>query len=234
MTTKGIIFSAPMVRALYDGRKTQTRRLINPQPQLFETDEGLCDVGLFLDGEGRNRITTGRVITTQSVPYCPSDRLYVRESAAIASIFTDVFEVRYAAHQGASHTEFVERIPVAKVGTPPAKWAYSTWPKYRRSIHMPRVWSRLWLNVINVRVQRLQDITEADALAEGCSNKRPDPTDDVLTIRPTNGARLNYAELWNALHTDEGTRWQDNPWIVAITFATHHGNIDGDLAGGAQ
>jgi len=220
MTTKGIIFSAPMVRALYEGRKTKTRRLINPQPQLFETDEGLCDVGLFLDGEGRNRITTGRVITTQSVPYCPGDRLYVRESAAIASNFTDVFEVRYAAHERASHTEFVEHIPVAKIGTPPAKWAKATWPKYRPSIHMPRAWSRLWLDLTEVRIERLQDISEADAEAEGYPGKTG------CELCPSEW----YAGLWNTLHTDEGTRWGDNPWVIALTAAVHHGNVDGEQA----
>lgn len=217
MTSKGIIFSAPMVRALYAGRKTQTRRLINPQPQTFETDQGPCDVGLYLDESGRNRIVTGRVITTQAVGFAPKDRLYVREAAAIASIFTDVAEIRYKTHESASHNEFVEQIPVAKIGC-----AQATWPKYRPSIHMPRAWSRLWLDVTNVHVERLQDITEADALAEGIDRLEYPETGDW------GWPQQRYADLWNSLHTTDGTRWEDNPWIVALTFEVHHGNIDGD------
>lgn len=225
MTTKGIIFSAPMVRALYDGRKTQTRRLINPQPSTFPIDEAgtPCPVGCILvDGEDRPRIYTVRVITPQTIAYAAGDRVYVREAAAIAGIFSDVAEIRYKAHERASHTEFVEQIPVAKI-----RRDHVTWPKYRPSIHMPRAWSRLWLSVTDVRVERLQDISEADCIAEGCSNQRPDPADNVLTIRPTDGARLNYADLWDSLHTAEGTRWADNPCVLALTFDVHHGNIDG-------
>lgn len=215
MTTKGIIFSAPMVRALYDGRKTKTRRLINPQPTTFPIDETgtPCPVGCILvDGEERPRIFTGNVIHAQTVAYAAGDRLYVREAAAIAGIFSDVAEIRYKAHERASHTEFVEQIPVAKVCRDQA-----TWPKYRPSIHMPRSWSRLWLSVTDVCVERLQDISEADAIAEGLAADQLDGMDP----------RGWYRDLWDSLHTDKGTRWADNPLVIALTFGVHHGNIDG-------
>lgn len=222
MTIKGIIFSGPMVRALYDGRKTQTRRLITPQPvrKLIECFWSPTGWAYALEGS-ENGCTCNPV---NGVGYQCGDRLYVRESAAIAGIYSDVFEVRYAAHERASHTEFVEQIPVQKIGTPPAKWARAIWPKYRPSIHMPRAWSRLWLDVTQVRVERLQDITEADALAEGIDRLEHPETGDW------GWPQQRYADLWNSLHTAEGTRWEDNPWIVAITFNAFHGNIDGDVA----
>lgn len=236
MTAKGIIFTGAMVRALHAGRKTQTRRLLKlptkthsggpiyERPDMggwAKTTHG--GAGCFTLDRAGNRLpvpeveglwhqTTGTCFVP---PYRIGERLYVREAAAIASIFTDVAEVRYAAHQRASHTEFVEQIPVDQIGS-----ATATWPKYRPSIHMPRAWSRLWLGVTDVRVDRLQDISEADAEAEGF------PGEPGAAICASEW----YSGLWNTLHTTEGTRWADNPWVFALTFDVHHGNIDGGAA----
>lgn len=181
MTDRPIIFSAPMVRALLAGRKTQTRRLATSPLRR-------CDVG---------------------------DRLYVREAFAIRGIYTDFVEVGYAAHRTASHTEYVEQIPVALVTD-----AKVTWPKDRPSIHMPRWASRLTLIVEGVKVERLHAISEADALAEGIDR----------IVFPEVGEwgwpQRKYRQLWDSLHTDEGERWHDNPDVVALTFRVVRGNID--------
>lgn len=219
--TKGIIFSAPMVRALLAGTKTQTRRLatfVKPDGDFWSLKGagggmvGCDDVEVGLHG-------------ADYAPYAPSDRLYVREAWHVRMEATDVVEVGYRAHQNASHTEYVEQWPVASAVKGKGQWP--RYPKFGPSIHMPRWASRLWLCVTEVRVQRLQDISEADAIAEGLVWGAP----GMWSVAPSipiigHDARKVYLELWNSLHTDPGTTWADNPWIVAVSFAVHKGNVD--------
>lgn len=213
MTGKGIIFSAPMVRALLAGTKTQTRRLatfIKPDGYFWNLKDagggmvGCDDVEVALHG-------------ADYAPYAPGDRLYVREAWTVRMEATDVVEVGYRAHQNASYTEYVEQWPVASATKGNGQWP--RYPKYGPSIHMPRWASRLWLTVTDVRVQLLQDISEADAVAEGI--------DDRATAHF--GCPIKaYAALWDSLHGGESDHaWLANPWIVAVSFAAHHGNIDG-------
>lgn len=193
MTDRPIIFSAPMVRALLDGRKTQTRRVLKPQPPA-----GLLPEGIAIAGEAQ---PTG-------CGYRLGDRLWVREAFR--------GDKGYDAY-------------------PPQEW--SRWPvhyeadgnrdtregmgadgRLRPSIHMPRWASRITLTVTDVRVQRLQDISEADAVAEGA---------DVAQLRmyPELGnARHWFRALWNDLHGADA--WERNPWVVALTFTVQRGNID--------
>ncbi|WP_278985619.1 hypothetical protein [Sphingobium yanoikuyae] len=264
MADKGIIFAGPMVRALLDGHKTQTRRLLGSVRE-FATPERPAST---LKGEALQRALqnasgfrclegTGWVWSTDAFPwqapvtmtevlahlgYAKGDRLYVQESWHVRGVYSDVVEVGYRASERRSHTEYAERFPVEtavkgkpKKGKPEPKWP--EYPKYGPSIHMPRWASRMWLEVTDVRVQRLQDCSEADAVAEGLMPFRfedPDgetrrrwhwmPDIDRDDAHPL--ARDAYADLWDGLHTEEGERWEDNPWIVAVTFARHLGNID--------
>ena len=127
MSDHPIIFSGPMVRSLLDGRKTQTRRVLKPQPQ----------------GEQPKNWTRAN---DKAVRYAPGDRLYVREAINKVSTPGDV----------------VYRADFEAGGNDGAGLGW------RPSIHMPRWASRLTLTVTDVRVQRLQDISEEDARAEGC------------------------------------------------------------------
>lgn len=212
MADRGIIFSSPMVRALLDGRKTQTRRLLNPQPKAFpiDVDGTPCEVGcLHVEGEPRPRIFTGRVLTAQTLPHAVGDRLYVRESWS--HTWEGVWDIATARRAGDAGV-----IYMADGQKPGAKY----WP----SIHMPREFSRLTLIVTDVRVQRLQEISEEDAIAESCAGcLGPNPEfPDEWDPSP----REEFEVLWNSLHTDPGTRWEDNPWIYAVTFDVRRGNID--------
>ena len=229
MTDRPILFSAPMVRALLDGTKTQTRRVLKPQPNIFEIDERgtPCQVGIFHDsGAAYNRLILGRYITLQKVPFCIGDRLWVREAWTVGCIFTDCVETRYQAHERASYTEFVEQIPIARVGKLPK----ASWPKYAPSIHMPRWASRLTLTVTDVRVERLQDISREDAIAEGLTHKPgviepdwwvlPEPFHQGTWLSPV----AAYRFLWNEINGPGA--WEANPWVVAISFTVGRHNID--------
>lgn len=181
------------------------------------------------------RKTQTRRLASSPLSRCaPGDRLYVREAWGVASIFTDVVEVRYQASERQSHTEFVEQVAIDR-----AERAKVTWPKYQPSIHMPRWASRVTLAVTDIRVQRLQAITAGDAIAEGVDMESADPPfyyvpgihPHSLTgvgIEEPGGrhAERSFGKLWGMLHDKPGERWEDNPEIVALTFSVLRGNID--------
>jgi hypothetical protein len=215
MTDRPIIFSAPMVRALLEGRKSQTRRTLKPQPKIFQTDEGPCEVALL---RGMNdplpRVQLGRVITPQQIRFAVGDRLWVRENwrpvgDAPLSQCVGPEDVRFAA----SATE--------------EEYACFKW---RPSIHMPRWASRLTLIVTDVRIEQLQNISEDDARAEGCFvGKATGRIFESATSMRLGGnewatARDWYADLWESINGQDA--WKANPWIVAVSFTTRLGNID--------
>lgn len=188
MSDKGIIFSAPMVRALLAGTKTQTRRLCKwankpLSPALSKIVPVDNAPGWFGDEEGEGCFSAG---------YKPGDRLYVREACAIDGPRT---------WYRLDHVEALARGPRVDV-------------RWRPSI-------RLWLGVTEVRVERLQAITLADICAEGLASS-------IYDFKPMQRGFHVWRQLWDSLHTAEGERWDDNPWIVAISFEVHHGNIDAE------
>jgi len=194
MTDRPIIFSGPMVRALLDGRKTQTRRVLKPQPKYgFEPwqDEDIGDWWQSGHGEAGDDIL--------AVPYAIGDRLWVRET--FREIEGDALRATYAADT-------------------------QSWVKYggggpwRPSIHMPRWASRLTLTVTDVRVQRLQDITPANAIAEGIRPAANSQTIDCDTPNPVD----EFAHLWNTIHGPDA--WDRNDWVAALTFTVEQRNID--------
>lgn len=200
MTDKPILFSGPMIRALLEGRKTQTRRVLKPQPvESFSTFSEYADAGIerrFL------------------IPHAPGWRLWVRE----AHYLTDDGESEYAvfAADEASVKEHFTDMQATMASHPSIDWSKHL--RLRPSIHMPRWASRLTLIVTDVRVQRLQEISEADAIAEGMTFPHGmewgcDPVDAFRT-------------LWNSLNADRGFGWDANPWVSATTFTVHKCNID--------
>lgn len=172
-----IIFSAPMVRALLDGRKTMTRRKAWKK-------EG--ERGFVQWGEGPS--------PWQRVQ--PGDRLWVREACMSDPDRFTIYRADW------------ERYNVCDT------------MRWRPSIHMPRWASRLTLTVTAVRVERLQEISCADAIAEGIAPAANSQTIDCDTPDP----RDEFHALWDRLH-GEGA-WDANPEVVAITFAVRKGNID--------
>lgn len=201
MTEHPIIFSTPMVAAVLAGRKSQTRRVLSDQGFGRPFHMGGNDWQLLgFDDELEPH-------TFVKCPYGPiGTRLWVREKWAGTRC-----RVCYAA-DGMSYgiADAIdpytgEVVPDAKlfpetvgIGVPvPGKW--------RPSIHMPRWACRLFLIVDDVRVQRVQDITEEDAMAEGCR------ADGILP-------RDEFAVLWDVLNAKRGYGWDANPWVWAIRF----------------
>jgi len=229
-----------MVKALIAGRKTQTRRLVRGVPDMPLADchpshQRLHDAP-YLDaycgepktpsnprGMGCNwhwwQVDDRPGSTAFKLPCAPGDRLYVREAFQGHSA--------YEAHGYKPKDWGNKPIWYCADGEPDP--LYSASSRKRPSIHMPRWASRLTLTVTDVRVQRLHDISEADAKAEGVRADRHgggmsgmySALDHAAYARP-------FRALWNSLHGPEA--WDANPWVVAISFDAQHGNIDSLVA----
>ncbi|MFD1226803.1 hypothetical protein [Pseudochrobactrum kiredjianiae] len=231
MRTAPILFSAPMIRALYNGRKTQTRRILKPQPtdanSKFRGFAGVSDTKAVFTSDFPAQPETVRL------PYSVGDRLWVRESWRCNSWAADVATIFYKAHENCSYTEMHEQFPIAgQKGIAPSQ-------SWKPSIHMPRWISRLTLTITNVRIERLQDISEEDAMAEGITMTLEDSpacawfsgihTNTNLAPENMDGWHFNdaqaaFQDLWNKING--ANAWDANPWVIALTFTVQHGNID--------
>jgi hypothetical protein len=193
---KPIIFSTPMVQAILDGKKTQTRRVVkingcpitSPKESLELTKEGLI-YHSFCSMSGYYK------------PLCqPGDILWVRETWSRDESGEYVYRTNYGTTEDDSF--------------PPSMF------KWRPSIFMPREAARIFLKVTNVRVERLQDISEEDAMAEGCITFHDKTGDgkfeDVLEFDLT--ARDAFCELWQRLNLKRGYGWETNPWVWVYEF----------------
>ncbi|MFN7185449.1 MAG: hypothetical protein ACK5VE_03650 [Alphaproteobacteria bacterium] len=218
MTDRPMIFSAPMVLALLDGRKTQTRRVLKEQRHVATP----AMVGGRWQWQGFSGAKLGDVVRR----YAPGDRLWVKEAWR-----TDL---------GSDHLR-PSKLDPAKATVwfdASSDWQYDyEKPRYRHARFMPRWASRLTLTVTDVRVQRVQDISEEDAVAEGIErlvgSKGPNHFSRQICGKwsgsfnaPT--AQDVYADIWNTLHGPDA--WDRNPWVAAYTFTVHNGNIDGGKA----
>lgn len=226
MTDRPILFSAPMVRALLDGRKTQTRRLL-PNPEYYGCPTGDCP------HDRQDQCNQAMAENTaEDLRFTVDDRLYVREEyyqfghwEAVEGALTKGGRQKWSfvgtnsMVQFDAPGEFFFSRNVAYPGVP-------AWYK-RLGRFMPRCLSRMTLDVTDVRVERLQDCSEADAMAEGLmSGIFPgywrNPSD---LSRDHSTAVEAYAALWNSLN-GEGA-WEANPWVVAVSFEVTKENIDG-------
>lgn len=213
MKERPILFSAPMVRAILDGRKTQTRRALSTQPLDVLPMEG--------DAHGKSWVglTTRDPAPRGTVFRCKfgvrEDRLWVRETWAQPSTL-DPGPTFYRA-------DYPACVPAGFENVPPAEAI--TW---KPSIHMPRALSRILLEVTGVRVERLQDISEADAIAEGCidamsaatvaARRNPLSVPDVVGVdgKVHSNAVAAYRALWEQING--AGSWDANPWVWVIEF----------------
>lgn len=211
-----ILFSVKMVRAVLNGRKTQTRRLVNARhPITFIGSAGEEDDpskwGYFFDGPDHNGyMVLGRGHDDRHnhgsisipCPYgVPGDRLWVRETWGLHA-FGDETDWERGSIRGCTERELRGQYDI----TYRADWGpIQEGCCWRPGIYMPRWASRITLESTAVRVQRLQDISDDDARAEG------------VDIGGHPHYRSAFAELWGRIN-DKRAPWDTNPWVWAITF----------------
>ncbi|UCI23721.1 hypothetical protein [Mesorhizobium sp. B2-8-5] len=235
MTDRPILFSGPMVRALLEGRKTQTRRVLGRLRRFGAVTEfGRSDTRgydwHFRDKQMRwNDLRHSELL--EALPFSVGDRLYVREAHHRTNDSAQSHLVGYDFADGPIPRE--ERHHIASVGDVQffrhslGGWGGRTSRNYP-ALHMPRWASRLTLTVTDVRVQRLQEISEADAIAEGIQRfgRFYAVTGDEDWDAASMNARDGYALLWDSLNAARGFGWDVNPWVAAVFFIVERRNID--------
>lgn len=227
MTDRPILFSGPMVRAILDGRKSQTRRVLRPQPNKpwFWPGDEVDPVSGWFDCiyEGREPCgaPTRELTPPLRMPYAPGDRLYLRERFYFDKKYDDLPPRKVPRLASVWYSEC--HIPWPR--TAKVRWGGREHP----SIHMPRRASRLTLVVTDVRVQRLQEINNFDAVAEGIELSKPIVGHHRAEFATPRDA---FKDLWGSLNDKRGYGWDVNPWVAAVTFEAHQCNIDqmGDAA----
>jgi hypothetical protein len=181
-----ILFSGPMIRPLLDGIKTQTRRIMKPQPKRDGYSWYWHDYTWFNDRKRPIDVFTGGSL--QPCPYgVPGSRLWVRETWC-----------RVPCTDGKTHTVYR------------ANWENAGCRlRWKSAIHMPRAESRILLEIDHIGVERLHDITEADAMAEGVGRFFRG------TTRYDGEARDTFSWLWNTINKGS---WEKNPWVWRLKF----------------
>lgn len=211
MTEHGMLFSAPMVRAIFEGRKSQTRRPMKPQPWKNSVGQWLW---------GKNHIAFWPEISNYGplpslFPYGKvGDRIWLRETwcqPVMGDLLNQYLrakvrgvEVEYAADMG------IERFPLGGNFTPMLRDF-----RWRPSIHMPRWASRITLEISDVRVQRVQDISEEDCIAEGLPLLKTN-CDGECGSTPCGISRQPFIALWESTYGPGS--WERNGWVWALTF----------------
>ena len=197
-----ILFNTDMVRAILDGRKTETRRIckdgdkyVVPDMGFYNKDKRTYAVHIYSDPAYKNQIA----LVERTCPVCPGDILYVRET-----------------WNETTHGYNYKASPLGN-----SRDSYD----WRPSIHMPKEAARIWLRVMDVRVERLQAITEEQAKAEGavrCYEEiRPEEDTPVIYQSGDEGGyyTLGFKALWNSLtRKQEIDGWDANPWVWVIKF----------------
>lgn len=223
-----ILFTGPMVRAILDDRKTQTRRIIHPRHEWFIKLSAAEQVRQW----NRRPFPHGR----------PGERLWVREKWRIGSWDDGCgFWLDYCDGPGKERLETDEdtayryikqiREDLERKNIQPTNGTMYEWEpgesplRWRPSIHMPRWASRITLEITGVRVERLGDITEADAMNEGVERTvtgdgwrhyHADPSFEAVGLHPMPDARKSFLTLWNSLHGHGA--WTENPWVWVVEF----------------
>ena len=201
MAIKPILFNTEMVRAILDGRKTCTRRLVKPQPDEKHT----YPLGFVTDSTEKKKVGRfgfgideyGGSIQYEKPPYQPGDILYVRETWCKGYLMNA--KERY--YYKADDNDFL-----------------CTW---HPSTNMPKQAARIWLRVMDVRVERLQDVTEDGAKAEGAIDNRGfihSPENEYDRIHT---ARDHFIKIWNStIKKSDIDRygWDANPYVWVIEF----------------
>ena len=208
MKERPILFSGPMVRAILDGRKTQTRRILKPQP------EGGIQFGAIATPHG---VVNGKGTQLTCRFGLRGDRLWVRETwRGVVQINPPYAPLEYGVARYVPDQEHCSKVEYAATQQLDAE-------PWRPSIHMPRWASRITLEITGVRVERLQDVSSEDALAEGIHTIPHGMEGNFYSALRTEPHRDNwrcaadaFCELWESINGDGS--WAANPWVWVIEF----------------
>lgn len=215
ITERGMIFNGEMVRAILDGRKTQTRRIMKPQPEPCPRGghwwpSNVFKTMLHVEEEMQNGKGGWGGLVGDACPFGDvGDRIWVRETWAEAGASAPDLKLYRA--------NYPEHVPSIYENVPPAEEI-----RWTPSIHMPRTASRIQMEITDVRVERLNAISEEDAEAEGIDMEALYDSQDCydciadhnMTGRPTVTGAFKY--LWESIYGEEG--WKSNPWVWVIEF----------------
>ena len=203
MSMKPILFNTEMVRAILDGRKTVTRRICKdandytvPMGDFIDNDKRTYAVQSFYDKKNEDPCSLAEV----SMPICIGDILWVRETWGKG--YEEGSYIYKASDKLASLPSFKESSRLI----------------YHPSIHMPKEAARIFLKVTDVRVERLQDITEEQAIKEGFTDNRGfihSPQDEYDNIH---SAKQGFYSLWDSTVKDDSQKWESNLWVWVIEF----------------
>ncbi|EME1467121.1 hypothetical protein V3510_003379 [Serratia marcescens] len=203
MKERPVIFNGEMVRAILDGRKTQTRRVMKPQPEPCYRGghwwpSNAFKTMLHIEEQMQNGQGGWKGLAGDACPFGQvGDRLWVRETWARYNIDQDAHDMAYRA-------------------TTPDDWPKEG--RWRPSIHMPRWASRITLEITAVRVERLNSIGDVEAMREGIQNLTTCSHADfgipgvVNAQHPVRAFQL----LWESIYGEES--WSANPWVWVIEF----------------
>ena len=222
MSSKPILFSTPMVQAILEGRKTQTRRIVKQK---------LIDSCMF--------DTTLNTPENLLPRYCPygklGDLLWVRETFVLENNYEYYSKYKLPTDRPLQHHDGFDLIPHYKATEPEPrivdedlmndKWDDRT--RWKPSIFMPRWASRITLEITDIRVERLQDISEEDAAAEGCrpyfDKENPVKVEGCsMPMQPLVTPKESFQKLWQSINGN----WKNNPFVWVIEFKVHNKNVD--------
>jgi len=210
-----ILFSGEMVRAILDGRKTQTRRVIKAKVPCWnkpdDWQKGICFHGMVSFNNGPSKQHQLRDFSVQCPYGIPCDRLWVRETW------------QNTADMGICHP--ADNYVVYRATDP--DWETMEGWKWRPSIFMPREASRITLEITDIRVERVQDISEKDAEHEGLTEWQ-----DFIYLSPDESRMTRdiiqaFSWLWDSLNAKRGYSWESNPWVWVIDFKKIKEGSDG-------
>lgn len=219
MSEKPILFSAPMVRAILDGAKTQTRRVVKPQPINVpggaHIDPYDHDYSAFTVWTSDNRMCLHcggdrKEMAHWRSPYGkPGDHLWVRETWGVAPCYNE-FKPSLIPLSSAFHVDY--RADPERFRDPGVHV-----DKWRPSIHMPRWASRILLRVTDIRVERIQNMPFHDIRAEGVSCPTHDFESGFCTSPCADLAKA-WIDLWDSINAKRGFGWESNPWVWVVEF----------------
>ncbi|OJT47313.1 hypothetical protein [Serratia plymuthica] len=202
-----VIFNSEMVRAFLDGRKTQTRRVMKDQPEVIPPKDECGVPGYWIPFNAGKTMVRNKMMTIA----CPfgqvGDRLWVREAFGTQVRRDGLGGTGEFRVYRASNPDAV-KYTTACGKSVPVKWT--------PSIHMPRRASRILLEITAVRVERLNDISEEDARAEGAT-----PSQHIITP-PEALYRVGFSKLWRSIYGEES--WDANPFVWVIEFKRVRGS----------